>query len=60
MAQSASFTGTETLFAQTSAITRPDSYEYQGMSVQSGFTLYEIINGKVASAKFIPLHFPSP
>ena len=60
MAQSASFTGAETLFAQTSAITRPDQYETQGMVVKSGFTLYEIVNGAVASSRFIPLSFPSP
>lgn len=60
MAQTASFTGTETLFAQTSAITRPGQYDYEGMQVHSGFTLYEVTDGAIKSASFIPLNFPYP
>lgn len=60
MAQTASFTGNETLFAQTSAITRPDRYTYEGMQVRSGFTLYEVADGAIIAATFIPLNLPSP
>ncbi len=46
-----------TLFAQTSAISRPDEFDYYGFKVRSGFTLYEMKEGKIISSKFIPLNF---
>ena len=57
-AQEGFITGDETIFAQTSAITGPDQSEYNGFTVRSGFTLYEVKNGEVVSSKFIPLNFP--
>lgn len=58
-AQEGSMGGDQTLFAQTSAITRPDKFASNGFMVRSGFTVYEMENGKVVSAKFIPLNLPS-
>jgi len=56
-AQEAYFIGTDTKFAQTSAITRPDSFENEAMfTIHSGFTLYEVQDGKIVSSKFIPLN----
>lgn len=46
-----------TKFAQTSAITRPDKLVYNGFSIRSGFTLYEVKDGKVVSSEFISLNF---
>lgn len=54
-AQEAHLIGTNTLFAQTSAITRPDEFDYNGFTVRSGFTLYEMEGGKVISSTFISL-----
>ena len=48
----------ETIFAQTSAITGPDQYEDNGFIIRSGFTLYELENGKIVLSQFIPLNFP--
>ncbi len=50
--------GSNTTFAQTSAITRPDQYDYNGFKIRSGFTLYEVKNGQIISSQFIPLNFP--
>jgi len=57
-AQSATFEtqGNQTLFSQTSAITGPNSYYFGAMKVTSGFTLFEMENGKVIQKKFIPLN----
>ena len=55
-AQEGYFVGDETKFAQTSAITRPDSYEFQEFKVRSGFTLYEVEDGKMVSSTFVPLN----
>ena len=57
-AQEGFITGDETIFAQTSTVTGPDQSEYNGFTVRSGFTLYEMKNGEVVSSKFIPLNFP--
>ncbi|NHF61320.1 hypothetical protein FK220_018345 [Flavobacteriaceae bacterium TP-CH-4] len=57
-AQESDFLGSSTRFAQTSAITRPDTFEYNGFRVRSGFTLYEVKDGKIISSQFIPLNFP--
>ncbi len=57
-AQEGIIIGNETKFAQTSAITRPDQYISNGFNVRSGFTLYEIKDGKILNSKFIPLNFP--
>lgn len=57
-AQESFVTGSETKFAQTSAITRPDKFNYQGFEVRSGFTLYEVKDGKIVSSTFIPLNLP--
>jgi len=56
-AQEANIIGSETKFAQTAAITRPDQFNYHGFSMRSGFTLYEVNGGKIISSKFIPLNF---
>lgn len=58
MAQLASFPGTETLFAQTAAITRPDHFDYEGMPGRSGFTLYVVKGGIIEPGKFLPLNYP--
>ena len=56
-AQEAYFIGNETKFAQTSAITRPDSFENEAMfNIRSGFTLYEVKDGKIVSGTFVPLN----
>ena len=47
-----------TTFAQTSAISGPDSFPFQGHIVKSGFSLYEVKEGKIISSKFIPLNLP--
>lgn len=47
-----------TTFAQTSAISGPDSFPFQGHVVKSGFTLYEVKDGKIISSEFIPLNLP--
>jgi len=57
-AQEGSIAGYETVFAQTSAITGPDPFEYHGIAVRSGFTLYEVKDRKVVSSEFIPLDLP--
>tara|TARA_R110002167_G_scaffold27871_8_gene94573 strand:- start:915 stop:2078 length:1164 start_codon:yes stop_codon:yes gene_type:complete len=57
-AQESTFIGSHTQFAQTSAITRPDSFRYNGFEIRSGFTLYEVKNGKIISSVFIPLNLP--
>lgn len=57
-AQESSIVGAETRFIQTSAITRPDQFDYNGFKVRSGFTLYELKDAKIVSSKFIPLNFP--
>ncbi len=49
--------GSDTQFAQTAAITGPDTFSYNGFEVRSGFTLYEIREGTIYSSKFIPLTF---
>jgi len=56
-AMEGNFTGTETQYVQTSAITRPDSYDYQDLfKIRSGFTVYEVKNGKIISSSFVPLN----
>ena len=57
-AQEGSIAGDEMLFAQTSAITGPDPFQYHGLAVRSGFTLYEVKDWKVVSREFIPLDLP--
>jgi predicted phosphodiesterase len=57
-AQEGSIAGYETIFAQTSAITGPDPFEYHGVAVRSGFTLYEVKDGKIVSSEFIPVDLP--
>ncbi|MDW3648979.1 MAG: metallophosphoesterase [Bacteroidia bacterium] len=47
-----------TTFAQTSAISGPDSFPFQGHVVKSGFTLYEVKEGKIIRSEFIPLNLP--
>lgn len=56
-AQECTIQGTNTIFAQTSAITRPDRFDYYGFEVRSGFTVYEIDDQNIMSSKFIPLNF---
>jgi hypothetical protein len=49
--------GNETNYVQTSAITRPDSYAYLDLfKIRSGFTVYEVQNGKIINSTFIPLN----
>jgi len=56
-AQEGFYIGDDTKFAQTSAITRPDSYTFEDMfEIRSGFTLYEVKDGKVVSSTFVPLN----
>ena len=57
-AQEGSIIGSNTTFAQTSAITRPDQFDFNGFKVRSGFTLYEVKEGRIISSRFIPLNFP--
>ncbi len=57
-AQESFINGSNTLFAQTSAISRPDSMDYHGFGVRSGFTLYRVKDGKITAREFIPLNFP--
>jgi hypothetical protein len=56
-AMEGSMSGNQTKFAQTSAITRPDSFEHEaGFTVKSGFTVYKVTNGKIVSSEFVPLN----
>ncbi|NAY90969.1 hypothetical protein GTQ34_03470 [Muricauda sp. JGD-17] len=57
-AQEGELVGSGTRFAQTSAITRPDSFESSGFKIRSGFTLYEVKNGEIVSSTFVALNFP--
>lgn len=59
-AQEGQIIGDETKFVQTSAITRPDEFEYNGFKMRSGFTVYEIKEGHIVSSEFVPLNFKSP
>jgi len=56
-AQESTVIGSNTIFAQTSAITRPDQFDYNGFIMRSGFTLYEVKEGEIILSKFIPLNF---
>lgn len=58
MAQQAVLQGSGTIFAQTAAISRPDTFDYNGFKGRSGFTLYEVAGGKIHSSTFIALNFP--
>jgi hypothetical protein len=55
-AQEGRVLGTETKFAQTSAITRPNVFDYNGFTVHSGFTVYEVEDRKIISSTFVPLN----
>jgi predicted MPP superfamily phosphohydrolase len=56
-AQESHFIGTDTKFAQTAAITRPDSFKNDlEFEMHSGFTLYEVQDGKIISSSFVPLN----
>jgi len=56
-AQEGSYEGTDTKFAQTSAITGPDSFVFNNMfKIRSGFTLYEVEDGKIVLSTFVPLN----
>ena len=55
-AQEGYFVGAEPRFAQTSAITRPDRFDFNGFPVRSGFTVYEVSGGKVVKSWFVPLN----
>lgn len=57
-AQEGYLTGSETVFSQTSAITRPDTFVFNGFKVRSGFTLYKVKDAKIVSSTFIPLNLP--
>lgn len=57
-AQEGEILGTETHFVQTSAITRPDRFSFNGFVMRSGFTVYEVQDGKVITSRFMPLNFP--
>lgn len=57
-AQEGVFIGSQTQFAQTSAITRPDTFKFNGFTVRSGFTVYKVQDAQVVSSKFVPLNFP--
>ncbi|MGB5369622.1 MAG: metallophosphoesterase N-terminal domain-containing protein [Flavobacteriaceae bacterium] len=57
-AQESFISGSNTLFAQTSAISRPDSMDYHGFKMRSGFTLYRVKDGKITAREIIPLNFP--
>lgn len=57
-AQEGIIEGSATMFRQTSAITRPDQFMYNGFIVRSGFTVYEVRNGKIISSQFVPLNMP--
>ena len=56
-AQTSTIIGSNTIFAQTSAIKGPDHFTYNGFEVRSGFTLYEVEEGAIVSSTFIPLNF---
>lgn len=56
-AQEGKIIGDETKFVQTSAITRPDEFEYNGFKMKSGFTVYKVKDGQVVSSMFVPLNF---
>jgi len=56
-AQNSTIVGSNTIFAQTSAIKGPDSFTYNGFEVHSGFTLYEVADGAIITSTFIPLNF---
>lgn len=56
-AQEGYMIGTDTKYVQTSAITRPDRFDYyKGFKIRSGFTLYEVKDRKVVSSTFVPLN----
>ena len=56
-AQEGYFIGSKTKFAQTAAITRPDSFKNDlDFEMRSGFTLYEVENGKIVSSTFVTLN----
>jgi len=55
--QEATIAGSGTIFAQTSAITGPDQFYYNGFQIRSGFTLYKVKDKKIISRTFIPLNF---
>ncbi len=57
-AQENTIQGSATLFAQTAAITRPDSFDYNGFKMRSGFTLYQVNNGIIVHHAFVPLNLP--
>lgn len=56
-AQNSTIIGSNTVFAQTSAIKGPDGFTYNGFEVRSGFTLYEVADGAIINSTFIPLNF---
>ncbi|NNE01814.1 MAG: hypothetical protein HKN52_01510 [Eudoraea sp.] len=56
-AQNSTIVGSNTIFAQTSAIKGPDSFSYNGFEVRAGFTLYEVADGAITTSTFIPLNF---
>lgn len=55
-AQTNTIVGSNTVFAQTSAIKGPDNFSYNGFEVRSGFTLYEVEEGAIVTSTFIPLN----
>lgn len=55
--QEATIAGSGTIFAQTSAISGPDHFNYNGFQIRSGFTLYKVKDKKIISRTFIPLNF---
>ncbi len=55
--QTSTILESDTQFAQTAAITGPDSFIYNGFKVNSGFTLYDVREGAIFSSTFIPLNF---
>ena len=57
-AQEGFFVGSNTTFSQASALTRPDEFDFNGFKIYSGFTLYEVIDGKIISSQFIRLRLP--
>jgi len=57
-AQEGSFVNSEPFFAQTSAITRPDTFISNGFTVRSGFTVYKVKDATIISSQFLPLNFP--
>ncbi|MEP5612528.1 MAG: metallophosphoesterase [Cyclobacteriaceae bacterium] len=57
-AQEGAFEGSGTTFRQTSAITRPDTFKFNGFTVRSGFTVYRVKDGQVVSSQFVRLNMP--